>query len=587
MDLEEVMSSRGNTVIAAVIALLFIGAYVLYRQSLPKPLPTIPFNAASAASVLGDGLDMARTVAATGEFGPWCAAQIEKVGAPICQVFVQPFAKPWVLVADYRESYDILARRTAPSRDADFDKSSFITGNMSCLGEFHAAFMATKTGDAFRSHRALIQDLMTPSFLHGVMAPVVYGKALELVALLEAKMRLSGGRPFSARADLDCLAMDVMLYFAFGEYYNKTSLGPQTEIIANLTTADMPGGQIDEPVPFPEAPAGDFVDAVRAAPGVVEACINSLFPRLSLWWWQKQSWYKKIFSQRDHVLSEQFAKALEAYRGGKIHSGAEHMLMRAEREAEKQGRNLDLEAVALGDELFGNMIAGNHTTGGMLGWIVKALTIYSGHQAKLRATLYAALPDAYAEDRAPTVEELRRARLPYLDAFIEETMRLNPVPVTRETIRDTTILGHPVPKGCQVFLVSNGPGFLSPSPSPTPVALSDYSTKARVVKTNDHWDEERDLRTFDPERWLVRINGGDDGTFEFNGAAGPQLVFGHGIRGCWGKRLAQMELRTVTALLVWHFELLGIPEVLAGNGATEGVARRPRQVIVRLKKVVR
>ncbi|KAI0977564.1 hypothetical protein F4678DRAFT_455715 [Xylaria arbuscula] len=94
---------------AAALALLVIGPYALYRHFLPKPLPGIPYNA--AASIVGDSLDMARTVAATGEFGPWCAAQIVKAGAPVCQVFVQPLAKPWVLVADYRESYDILARR--------------------------------------------------------------------------------------------------------------------------------------------------------------------------------------------------------------------------------------------------------------------------------------------------------------------------------------------------------------------------------------------------------------------------------------------------------------------------------------------
>lgn len=113
--------------------------------------------------------------------------------------------------------------------------------------------------------------------------------------------------------------------------------------------------------------------------------------------------------------------------------------------------------------LFGELIAGNHTTGGALGWLVKCLTSYRHMQAKLRESLYAALPQAITEGRPPTFEELRRTRLPYLDAFIEETLRLNLVPATRETIRDTTILGRPVPKGCQIFLISNGPGFLAPS----------------------------------------------------------------------------------------------------------------------------
>lgn len=167
-----------------VSSLLIIGLYGLYRQLLSKPLPGIPYNTLSASSLLGDGPDMARTVGATGEFGPWCAAHIAKAGAPLCQVFVRPFSRPWVLLADFREAHDILARRTAPARDADFDKSSFITNSMSCLGEFHAAMRASTREDGFRSNRALMQDLMAPKFLHGVIGPVVHGKGLELVRLL-------------------------------------------------------------------------------------------------------------------------------------------------------------------------------------------------------------------------------------------------------------------------------------------------------------------------------------------------------------------------------------------------------------------
>lgn len=578
MDSGQVIPTAGALVYVAP-ALLVIGLYALYRQLLPKPLPGITYNAASASTLLGDAPDMARTIKATGEFGPWCAAQIQKAGAPLCQVFVHPFSKPWILLADFPEAYDILARRTAPSRDPDFDKSSIILDSMRCMGSFHAA----QGADSFKGSRALVHDLMTPSFLHGVTGPSIHTKAVELVNLLDAKMDLAAGRPFDIKADLDCVAMDVMLDFAFAKNYSRTCLHLQMEIISSLTASSMPGGRIDEPVVFPEAPIEPFIAAVRDAPGIIEALINSVLPQFNFWLWKKQAWYKEIFAQRDQVLREQFVKAIKTYRDGEARCATEHMLMREEREAEKQGRSPELEADILINELFGQMIAGNHTTGGALGWVIKYLTSYSHLQSKVRENLYGALPQALAEGRFPTFEELRRARLPYLDAFIEETLRLNAVPVTREAIRDTTILGRYIPKGCQVIIISNGPGFVSP-PLPVSVSASDRTAGTRQPKVNDHWDESRDLRAFDPERWLVRSgDGGAD--LAFHSAAGPQLVFGHGVRGCWGKKLAQMEVRTVVALLVWHFELLQIPESLTSNGATEGVARRPHNVFVRLRKI--
>lgn len=253
-----------------------------------------------------------------------------------------PFAKPWILLADYREAHDILGRRTAPvSRGGgvtdDFDKSTFITNSMSCLGEFHAAMRATTRGDRFKSSRALIQNLMAPAFLHGVMGHAVHRKGMELVRLLEVKMRLAGGRPFNIKTDLDYVALDVILDFAFAGNFDQRSLGPQIEVVSRLCASDVPEGLIDEPVTFPEAPVGAFIDAVRIVPTVVERYIASLLPGLGLWWWKKQPWYKKSFLQKHQVFREQFAKTHGNTRGGHTQSAAKHMLMREGRDAEKQG----------------------------------------------------------------------------------------------------------------------------------------------------------------------------------------------------------------------------------------------------------
>ena len=230
--------------------------------------------------------------------------------------------------------------------------------------------------------------------------------------------------------------------------------------------------------------------------------------------------------------------------------------------------------------MFGNMVAGHHTTGGALGWMTKYLTGYPHVQSKLRSALYAAIPKAVEENRFPTFEEIRTARIPYLEAVIDEMLRLTAVTVTREATCDTEILGRRIPKGTQVFLVSNGPGFLYPS-----FNIDDASRSATSKATRgEKWDETDDLRVFDPERWLVYKDGGG---VDFDGAAGPQLGWGLGTRQCWGRRLAHMEVRTIMSLLVWNFEMLEIPEKLGGYAGFDGISRRPQKVFVRLRKVER
>lgn len=236
--------------------------------------------------------------------------------------------------------------------------------------------------------------------------------------------------------------------------------------------------------------------------------------------------------------------------------------------------------------MFGDIIGGHHTTSGAMMWLAKYLTDLPRIQSNLRSVLHQTLSTAREEHRVFTFDEIRRAKLPYFDAVIEEMLRINAVPVTREALCDTTILGCPIKKGTQVFLVSNGPGFLSPS-IPSAVHDSKRSDSSRAAKLKPTWDETRDLTVFDPERWLVRKNynnnnGGEglcENDVEFDGAAGPQLVFGLGPRACWGRRLAHMEMRTMIAMLVWHFELLETPSALSGYAGLEGGCPCPATVL--------
>ena len=50
-----------------------------------------------------------------------------------------------------------------------------------------------------------------------------------------------------------------------------------------------------------------------------------------------------------------------------------------------------------------------------------------------------------------------------------------------------------------------------------------------------------------------------------------------------GRRLAQLAIRTVVALVVWEFALLEIPDELGGYQGLDGISREPVRAFVRLK----
>ena len=316
--------------------------YLFYKWLLPRPLPGIPYNSQAVKSLRGDEPDLARYLSASGEFSSWLGEQCLKMKSPVCQVFVQPFKLPWVLVADFHEAQDILMRRN------EFDKPQFLIDALQGLGDFHARY---KMGDAFRARRQLRQDLMAPKFLNNYIGPFLHSKALDLIKLFEVKTHLANGRPFSVREDFTRTVLDVMLYHTFGTDYNESALEPQLELLYQITPSSIPEDRIDEPVTFTEAPRSFFLELLHETAEVLERTTVSSTPRLSFWWWSKQAWYKKIVIERNRVLMVQLRKAANNLHAGKIRSALDHMMMREQVAAEKHGREPQLFSQGMADEV--------------------------------------------------------------------------------------------------------------------------------------------------------------------------------------------------------------------------------------------
>lgn len=225
-------------------------------------------------------------------------------------------------------------------------------------------------------------------------------------------------------------------------------------------------------------------------------------------------------------------------------------------------------------QIAGQFIAGLHTTSTTLAWTFIYLTKLPDIQNQLRQALHAAYPAAVSENRNPSLDELNKIRVPYLEGVLEEALRLHATSLARQAIRDTELYGHHIPKGTNVIVIANGPGFHEPS---LPL---DTSRRSETAKKGHVWNESIDLKAFNPERWLVRKG---DGEVEFDANAAPQVAFGMGPRSCWGRRFAYLELRMVVTLIFWNFDLLSVAPALADPKASYGIVHRADQCCLRLR----
>jgi cytochrome P450 len=216
-----------------------------------------------------------------------------------------------------------------------------------------------------------------------------------------------------------------------------------------------------------------------------------------------------------------------------------------------------------------------------MAWGLKLLSNHPAVQEKVLDAMIQGFPAAAAEDRWPTAQEIAESHIPYLDATQEEIIRksLTASGIFRIATVDTTLLGRPISKGTYVMMLSNGPDFVAPPVGFIPETLrseSSCTAKRRISS----WDP-ADLHVFKPERWLAEENG----ILTFDATAGPLLTFGLGPRGCFGRRMAYLELKISLVLLLWNFKLKSLPKELNGWEAVDKLTHQPKLCYLRLEKI--
>ncbi|KAK7757028.1 hypothetical protein SLS62_001044 [Diatrype stigma] len=489
---------------------------LIKRLIYPRPLPGIPYNKDAAKSITGDRPFIAATYKKFTEWSLPIGRRSLEYGSPVHQVFLTSFAKPIVLVDDPREVSDMLLRR-----QKEFDKSNAHGIWKTFIPD---STIAKATTEEYKAQRRTWQDAMNPDFLRRVVAKTIYDRVVDLTRLWAVRSSRSSGSAVDVSEDFSFAALDAIWTATFGEHLDLVNSQIQAlETGKKVKTKGL-----------------DMHSTVQYLDQLATVWRGALWPAFTRWRLQRNANFRRYMQMKDREIdrilldaSARFQRLLDGSSTGEEHDtcAMDLVLRRNMLAAQKAGKQVPdpTKDSKLRDELLLFIYAGHDTTSTTLQWFVKYMTNNQEVQTKLREKLRT----AYSGSPLPDVEELLSKDVPYLNATIEETLRLASTAsrLGRTATVDTEILGHKIPAGTEVSPLT----VTRWTPVPVPESCRSASSRAAFEKAGGqdwaHQPSAQDLDEFSPERWLKTDEKGQE---VFDSSALPQNAFGGGTRGCFG-----------------------------------------------------
>lgn len=533
--------------------------FVLRLILIPKPLPGIPYSRRAYLLPWGDLVSLGNSFMARGEVFAWFSARSHYHRSPIYQAFIPSLSisHPVVVVTDPVEVREIVTRRLS-----SIDRSRLLDQWFGLLAP--GASIGMSSGAEFRALKWAWNSMLSPAFLGSVAGPRARDAALGLVELWSLKGGTEPVSPFEACADLKLATLEAMVASLLGKELGM--LGVESADLENVEDRKRPwpwerSKREVQPRRFYRDFSLCLVCLIRITQGFSPTFYSWVFRHL-FWPFQKARNHVETCLQRviDDARQQSAVREKAAYHP---HSALELVLDRAASRPEAQDAMSD---AALRSELIELLITGHETTASSLGWAVKYLADDQGVQDSLHEELTRLLPDS---GTAPTSEQIMATRLPYLDAFIAESLRYSCTgPISfREAVQDCNILGYRIPSGTPIVLMTQDvthqqATYRSQELKPAPRSPAGPSGPDGQVTPEPPLDE------FHPGRWLSSVG-------DFNPNAAASMPFSAGSRGCSGQKIAMLELRVFLVILLWNFRFARLDAGLSRYGSLDGLTRKP------------
>ncbi|KAI1270111.1 cytochrome P450 [Xylariaceae sp. FL1019] len=550
-----------------VFGMIAIGVIaMIIRKLYPTPFPGIPYNPESAKRIMGDIPNMIPIIQATNErSGPVFAASAQKLGTPIAQLLLP--GKPLIVLEDPRQVEDIIL-----NRNKEFDKAPRAVDVMAPM--FPNGTIGQRTTPKLKMQKRLWADITSTEFLLKAAGPSIYASFCELVDLWRLKTSESDSNLMEIHEDFQNAALDAIWSSVVGE-----KPGITRHAIENQNK--QPSESEHHPV---QPPFGLFLkDELNYISEAISRNAATPFPK----WASKLETYTPRYRRSRKKITTEIEAAMR--RSVQRARDNEHDTCLMDLVLRRRAQQMSKESAKplpdpwtdqnILDETFVILVGGHDSTANALTWFVRYMDMFPSAQTELRRALKVAFPG----NSMPSLEEILNTNIPYLDAALEEGLRLAGIAKgnVRQALVDTEILGYKIPKGAEIFMSYH----IDRAPAPIDSSKRSTSSQTTIAKRGDVFqgNAARDLEVFEPKRWLVKD--GESNRDIFDPQALPSLAFSGGYRGCAGRKMAYMELRIAVTLLILNFEFLELPEDYRTLSAVERLFREPSKPYARIKAV--
>jgi len=543
---------------------------------MPKPIPGIPYNFFARYLPWGDLITLGLYFFRTGEVFQWLSLPNLHHKSSLVQLFLPSFStvRPTLILAELNAIEDIVARRIGEIDRADLMHTWFgLVAPKATIG-------LKSSSPSFKEQRRLWNVVVSPRFLDKVAAPSFLEAATHLADVWQKKAELLDlSRAFDAQDDIKSATLDGMWEMLVG-----SKLGLLAASMESLRKSSPIKNLGDDVAVFARAQMPEFYGVLGTLLMCLDWVMLGFSSRLYTWVFSYSGIIGRAMKKKDTILDDCIAASRRRVATGAAGRtcALDEVLFKDSRltSVSKTQRESDYNA-AFRDELLELLITGHETTASSICWALKYLTDNPEAQRKLRDSLTGAF-GCVEGSISPSARDMTAVSVPYLEAVVAETLRLsNTGPVSfRQTLVPCEILGNQVPAGTPIVLVTAGPSYNSPY-TPSTFRYEDNNA-CRAIRPRERVDlppSSHDSRTsfhdpkiFTPERWL------SSGKFDPNSVR--MLPFSAGSRGCFGKKIALLELRIVIAVLVLRFEFPRVPEQLSGYEAQDGLTSRPQKCCV-------
>jgi len=351
-------------------------------------------------------------------------------------------------------------------------------------------------GDVWRKQRRMVMSAFDPSHVKAYFPTMK-----KVTDRLESRWKKSPGTDIDLTAELMRFTVDTITGLAFGQDVNTLESGED----------------------------------------IIQAHLDKIFPALFKRILSPVSYWRYFRLPSDRALDRSIAEVTAAIDGFIVQSrnrirdnpalrNDPSNLLEAMINAADQG-----DSGLNDDDVAGNVItmllAGEDTTANSIAWMLALLWANPTTLEKLQSEVR----EKFSGQTEYSMEHLNA--LDYLDACINESMRLKPVApfLVLQALSETTIGDVEIPVDTHVF------------------------TLMRRDSVEDEFVP--DATQFNPQRWLENGQPGPQG----NAAKRISMPFGAGPRICPGRYLALLEMKIAVVMLLTRFDIL---DISAPNSAT-------------------